>query len=769
VRRRPLCRRHRWTTWFALLFLLLSALMLAAPAHAVTLVISNVPPEFSSVEISSRNRSLVVELRVSDYNGWKGLYKVTVEAEARDGRTIARASLQLYETNTSPTLSVSFANEIGNALDLEASWVAYTNESLTVVQRTTLTAAFELAPLSARWLRILAEDRGGLTAAVQIEYPGELLGVLHPVPDLVPLIIGLFASGLLVRHRWIQLQLGGPGEAEAESEDPVGEAGEEVDEEGEQDEAIAPASRWSERWSAATDLLRQGGFSIALVGFLAGFTLMKALLLLFRVALETPGWAAALTPLYESEMSFEQLLFLGFLVSAAGVLVRLSPTPSRLQLGLILAFVSLYGLMLSLTGAPALTSGDEIAAVVLVLLMLATMPLDHSWSLSLERPELKPAALPEEEEAAAEEGAAMIEEEAPEAISAEEMAEEVLPEAEEEAPGAPLPAAAGLPGVPTEEAGWGGPLPEEWRPSPVLEEEAEEEAPREIIPEEVPPEPVSFAPPAPVPAEEPAPEAPPLPEELAVAALETEARAEPLPHIYLLGCPFCGYLLSTLDARCERCGFELTRWTRLECPICGELLAPNATHCPSCGSDLDDFARQVAETYNTTAVRQTILEQGEGAAAAAPATLRGLRCPFCGTSIAGEEESCPSCQVHFLPEMFVTCTDCGARYLREQARCDICGAPSPKPPRPGPVEVVKEVTQVQRAKVKLKRQAEVRRKQIRAAPRPPPPARPKPRVPAKAVAKPAPRRPPPPPPPPPPPKTEKARRRLLSLRRRKKK
>lgn len=291
-----------------------------------------------------------------------------------------------------------------------------------------------------------------------------------------------------------------------------------------------------------------------------------------------------------------------------------------------------------------------------------------------------------------------------------------------------------------------------------------EEAPEE--PMIAPPEPVLAPPEAPpeLPAEPP-PEAPPLPEELAVAALETEAKSELLPHIYLLGCPFCGYLLSSLDARCERCGFELTRWTRLECPICGDLLAPEQPRCPNCGVDLDAFAEQVAETYNIAAVRSTLFEEpGAAPSEAVPTAIRGLHCPFCGTAIAGEEESCPSCLVHFLPEMFVTCTDCGARFLREQPRCDICGAPSAKPRRPGPVEIVKEVTRAQRAKVKLKRRAEVRRKQIKVVSKPGPP-RARPRVATKMVAKPAPRRAPPAPPPPPPPtRGEKKRRRFLRRR-----
>ncbi len=192
-----------------LVLVILSSSLLPVKGQEPGVTVINVPPEFSSLDIRSKNGLHNIEVVISDYNSWGDIF--TVEVEVLDEREdqIARVVFQQYADNTTAERTDAFLELLGEILIRDLSTVSYNLNPQTIDERTEMHILFVISPVSGRWLTVTATDLSGLFAIARVEYLTGLIGGAAVIPPLVLIMLALGASVVIVGARLRRERFGG--------------------------------------------------------------------------------------------------------------------------------------------------------------------------------------------------------------------------------------------------------------------------------------------------------------------------------------------------------------------------------------------------------------------------------------------------------------------------------------------------------------------------------------------------------------------------------
>ncbi len=184
-----------------LVFLLLSASSPSATAQEPGVTVINVPPEFSALDIRSRDGLHYIDVVVSDYNSWADIFRVDLEILDDIQSRVSHVQFQQYETNESQERQTNFLEPLGSILVRDLSLVLYDMEPDSIAERSEMRITFVISPVKGRWLKVTATDLGGLFAIAQVEYLTGTIGVPAAVHPLVITMLALAASVVVVGIR----------------------------------------------------------------------------------------------------------------------------------------------------------------------------------------------------------------------------------------------------------------------------------------------------------------------------------------------------------------------------------------------------------------------------------------------------------------------------------------------------------------------------------------------------------------------------------------
>ncbi len=161
----------------------------------------------------------------------------------------------------------------------------------------------------------------------------------------------------------------------------------------------------------------------------------------------------------------------------------------------------------------------------------------------------------------------------------------------------------------------------------------------------------------------------------------------------ILGCPICGYRVSTRDRVCPRCGSEFDTGTKFECPLCGGLVDSNARSCPSCHVDYGDFREKTIARGSDDDIDTLLTEIIGLESAQVKKEDKRYSCPKCSWMLDGSESVCPRCNHDLVSDLSFQCPMCGTIVGSSTKACPECGVSfqepeeRQRPPRQTPSEV----------------------------------------------------------------------------------
>ncbi len=180
--------------------IILIYLVATLPSARAIVTVTNVPPEFSSLDIRSKSGLHYIDVVVSDYNSWADVLKVDVEVLDEDELQIAHVLYRQYSDNQT-TIQDEFLEPLGQILVRDQSSVSRSTDPQTIRERTELQITFVISQVSGRWLKVTASDIGGLIAYAQVEYLTGVIAGAAAVPPLVIMMLAIAASVVLVSSR----------------------------------------------------------------------------------------------------------------------------------------------------------------------------------------------------------------------------------------------------------------------------------------------------------------------------------------------------------------------------------------------------------------------------------------------------------------------------------------------------------------------------------------------------------------------------------------
>lgn len=172
---------------------------MAGQGAGITVI--NVPPQFSAINIYSRDGLNYIDVVVSDYNSWQDIFSVQVRALSQALAPLADVLYQQYPTNTTPVAQPSFSQPVGDYLVTDLSSASHASQTVTIPERTDLHLTFVLSPVKAEWLNVSATDLGGQVAYAQVEYQSGYLGGLPLVAGWILAVVAAVFAMVVVGRR----------------------------------------------------------------------------------------------------------------------------------------------------------------------------------------------------------------------------------------------------------------------------------------------------------------------------------------------------------------------------------------------------------------------------------------------------------------------------------------------------------------------------------------------------------------------------------------
>jgi len=207
--------------WVILLLAVLTAILfisfssIDADAGQAGVGVLNVPPQYSMIRLVQQDNFIRIYLTVSDYNSWEDIYSVSVVLEDADVEKAEflykqYADLKSYE-------KVNEFSETSKENNLLVTKKCSCNNSDgvdTVEDRCNLEILFVFHTTWFARLNIIASDRGGSTATLQLDYttedlirsgtiiiiPGLDNSIAVEIPPYLLDLIALFAAAIGTRY-----------------------------------------------------------------------------------------------------------------------------------------------------------------------------------------------------------------------------------------------------------------------------------------------------------------------------------------------------------------------------------------------------------------------------------------------------------------------------------------------------------------------------------------------------------------------------------------
>jgi len=183
----------------------------------------NVPPQFNQIRLTQQDNTIRAYITVSDYNSWGDILSVIVILED-SGVEKARFVYKQYEDKSSYDKLNEFSEKSSgnNLLATKRCSHDYSEKEETVEQRCYLDLLFVFQTTLFTNINIVASDRGGSTATMEVDYSSEDLsrsgsyiiipGINEPtaveIPsyllDSVAIIIAIFGIYLIFKKTDIE-------------------------------------------------------------------------------------------------------------------------------------------------------------------------------------------------------------------------------------------------------------------------------------------------------------------------------------------------------------------------------------------------------------------------------------------------------------------------------------------------------------------------------------------------------------------------------------
>lgn len=162
---------------------------------------TNVPPQFSGIDIRTQDGLNYIDVTVSDYNSWSDIFRVQVEVLNDALTPVARVAFQQYPTNTSTVPQPAFNQTVGDYFVHDLSTASHSNQTATVPDRTDMRLTFVLSAVKGEWVNVTAMDLAGLIAYAQVQYAAGLFGGLPTVAEWVIVLVAVLVAVVVVGHR----------------------------------------------------------------------------------------------------------------------------------------------------------------------------------------------------------------------------------------------------------------------------------------------------------------------------------------------------------------------------------------------------------------------------------------------------------------------------------------------------------------------------------------------------------------------------------------
>jgi len=197
----------------AILFISFSSI--DANAGQAGVGVLNVPPQYSMIRLVQQDNSIRVYLTVSDYNSWEDIYSVSVVLEDADVEKAEFLYKQYADlTSYEKVNEFSETSKENNLLVTKKCSCNNSDGVDTVEDRCNLEILFVFHTTWFTRLNIIASDRGGSTATLQLDYttedlirsgtiiiiPGLDNSIAVEIPPYLLDLIALFAAAIGTRY-----------------------------------------------------------------------------------------------------------------------------------------------------------------------------------------------------------------------------------------------------------------------------------------------------------------------------------------------------------------------------------------------------------------------------------------------------------------------------------------------------------------------------------------------------------------------------------------
>ncbi|MFO7678386.1 MAG: hypothetical protein R6V50_08435 [Thermoplasmatota archaeon] len=153
-------------------FLLILFIPFTANASNAGVGVLNVAPQYSIIRLVQQDNFIRMYLTVSDYNSWQDILSISVILEESETEK-AKFTFRQYADKTSYEAINEFSENLqGNLLDIKRSSYSSSDGS-TVEEKCNLELLFVFQSIWFTKLKVVAMDRAGSTATIDLEYSSD--------------------------------------------------------------------------------------------------------------------------------------------------------------------------------------------------------------------------------------------------------------------------------------------------------------------------------------------------------------------------------------------------------------------------------------------------------------------------------------------------------------------------------------------------------------------------------------------------------------------